>query len=74
MGGDMKQVWVAFGEERARIAEEKDPEGKNKNCLIDTDRTGIWNIYEFKTDAEAEAFLLGVSESSGWLENYAVKK
>ena len=59
MSRSVKQKPRAYG---CRIRWGTDPEAQAKPCS-----------YSFATKAELEAFLLGVDESSGWLEYEVVE-
>lgn len=64
----METVKVAFGEEKAKYAEEYDPKGQDDLKL--PDGSDVWSSYVFGTPEEADAFILGITESAGWLEAY----
>ena len=67
----MYQVRVAFGMSISERAYNDDPKAENLE-LVDFEGNPIWHVYSFDTEAEANAFKLGLSEADGWIASYYV--
>lgn len=68
----MIKLHVAFGYTNSGNAMHLDPNAEKD--LKTFDGSPMYKVYEFETQAEADAFKLAVSEMENWLIGYIVEK